>query len=134
MIGIDTNILVRFLTQDDPVQARRAERLLTTRCSATQPGWISVIVLCEVFWVLVRGYRYPREQIISAIAQLLRTAELEIEDSDLVREALERFASVKCDFADALIGLRNQRRGASQTYTFDQNAATLPEFKLVTGK
>jgi len=134
MIGIDTNVLVRFLTQDDPAQALQAERLLSTRCSAAQPGWISVIVLCEVVWVLGRGYRYPRAQIVVAIAQLLRTAELEIEDSDLVRDVLERFSSGKCDFADALIGLRNQRRGASETYTFDQNAATLPEFKLVTGK
>jgi len=134
MIGIDTNILVRFLTQDDPVQALQAERLLTTQCSAAQPGWISIIALCEVVWVLGRGYRYPREQIVLAIAQLLRTAELEIEDSDLVRDALERFAAGKYDFADALIGLRNQRRGVSETYTFDQNAATLPEFRLLTGK
>lgn len=132
MIGIDTNVLVRFLTGDDPAQALRAKAVME-RCTPQEPGWISVIVLCEIVWVLLRGYRYSREQVAGVVARLLRTAEFEIEDSDLARQALERFTKEGFDFADALIGLRNERSGAPQTYTFDQAAAGMPQFRLVEG-
>jgi len=134
MIAIDTNVLVRFLTQDDANQFLQAKRLFKHHCTPQSPGWISVIVICELVWVLQRTYRYSRENIAIVLNQLLRTAELEIEDSDLAKQALERFASGKYDFADALIGLRNERAGASPTYTFDRTASTLPEFRLATGK
>lgn len=134
MIGIDTNVLVRLLTQDDPVQSLQARRFLTKHCNPKQPGWISAIVLCELVWVLARTFRYSREQVTAVLTQLLRTAEFEIEDADLARQALDRFSREGRDFADALIGLRNARSGAAPTYTFDQTAAKLPEFRLVPGK
>lgn len=129
MIGLDTNVLVRVITRDDPAQANQA-RSVMERCSPQDPGWISAIVLCEIVWVLLRGYRYTRVQTAGVLGQLLRTAELEIEDSDLARQALDRFTK-GFDFADAFIGLRSSRSGALPTWTFDKAAAELPEFHLV---
>ena len=129
--GIDTNVLVRFLTGDDPRQSRAAERLLKRECSPAEPGWIGLIVLCEAVWVLQRGYRYRREELAAVVSQLLATAELEVEDPDAVREALALYQDGKADFSDGLLAARNARAGAKVTYTFDRKAASLPGFELV---
>jgi predicted nucleic-acid-binding protein len=131
--GIDTNVLVRFLTGDDPKQSQAAERLLKRKCSPAKPGWIGLIVLCELVWVLQRGYGYRREEISAVVSQLLATAELEIEDSDAVREALALYETGKADFSDGLLALCNARAGAEITYTFDRKAGRLPGFELVKG-
>ena len=131
MTGLDTNVLVRFLVGDDPRQSPAAERFLKTRCSPENPCWIGVIVLCEVVWVLQRGYHYPRTQIAAVIRQLLETAEFEIEGALCVRQALSDFAAGRADFADALIGRRNAASGAELTGTFDKKAADLPGFQLI---
>lgn len=131
MIGIDTNVLVRFLTEDDPVQSPAAERFLMEQCSAANPGWIGVIVLCEIVWVLQRGYGYSRNDIAAVLAQILRTAELEIEDKECARRALKSFRNGSADYSDNLIAQRNGKAGAIETYTFDRNAAKLDGFNLL---
>jgi len=123
MHGIDTNVLVRFLAKDDPIQSKQAEVFFRKRCSPATPGWISVIVLCEMVWVLSRGYNYDKLQISSVIDHLLRTPFLAIEDEGLVRNALNSWASGKLDFADALIAERNRHAGCGTTYTFDRRAS-----------
>jgi len=133
MIGINTNVLVRYLTGDDPRQSSAADKFLQKACSAKTPGWIGVIVICELVWVLQRGYGYPRGQIAEVIAQLLRTAEFEVEDKECVRAALKDYLSGNADIADGLIARRNSKAGAVDTYTFDKRAAKLPGFKLLTG-
>jgi predicted nucleic-acid-binding protein len=129
--GIDTNVLVRFLTGDDPKQSRAAERLLRRSCTPAEPGWIGLIVLCEVVWVLQRGYGYRRQEIAAVVSQLLATAELELEDADAVRRALALYKDGKADFSDGLLAVRNAGAGARITYTFDRKAASLPGFELV---
>jgi len=133
MTGIDTNILVRFLTGDDPKQSPAAERFLKKNCTAEDQGWIGVIVLCELVWVLARGYKYTREEIATVLAQLLKTAEFELEDNGCVRRALRICQEQGGDFADLLIAERNAVVGAEVTYTFDQVAAKLPGFKRLNG-
>ena len=129
MIGVDTNILVHYLTGDDPTQSPAAEKFLKKHCTAENQGWIGVIVLCELVWVLARGYKYSRDEIAAVIGQLLITAEFELEDNGCVRRALQIYQKQGGDFSDALIAERNSEVGSAPTYTFDQQAAKLHGFK-----
>jgi predicted nucleic-acid-binding protein len=129
MIGIDTNVLVRYLLQDDPVQGRKAARFIE-KCTADEPGVISQIVLCELVWVLVRGYRYPRAQVALALEKILHTPQFAIEAHD---EAWSAFLDYRAgdDFADALIGRVNRRAGCAHTVTFDRQASRRADFVLL---
>ena len=130
MIGLDTNVLVRHLTQDDPKQARLASALIADVCSTEEPGYINRVVICEVVWVLERAYRYDRATIADAIETILRTADLRIENEKAVWTALSSYQE-GYDFADALIGETNLMAGVDDTRTFDKQAARLSAFQLV---
>ena len=123
MIGFDTNVLVRYIVQDDPVQADAATRLIESRCTAQTPGYVSVLVLMELVWVLTTAYRYKKSTVAAVIAQILRTAEFTVEDRDIVWAALRTFEARTAEFADCLIASRNHARGCAETYTFDRRAA-----------
>ena len=123
MIGFDTNVLVRYIVQDDPVQADAATRLIESRCTAQTPSYVSVLVLMELVWVLTTAYRYKKSTVAAVIAQILRTAEFMVEDRDTVWAALRTFEARTAEFADCLIASRNHARGCAETYTFDRRAA-----------
>lgn len=128
MKGLDTNVLVRYFTQDDPVQSAAAERCIQSTCTADQPGLIHAVVLCELVWVLETAYGYSRDQIVNVLDLVLRTRQLQVQDREIMREALTVYRSGKADFADAVIGHGNRTAGCETTYTFDRKAARLPEF------
>ncbi len=123
MIGLDTNVQVRYIVQEDPGQADAAARLIKDRCTARSLGYVSVPVLVELVWVLAGAYRYERRVVATAIRQLLRTIELMVEDHDAAWSALRELVAGAADFADCLIAHRNRARGRTQTYTFDRAAA-----------
>lgn len=123
MIGFDTNVLVRYIVQDDPVQADAATRLIESRCTAQTPGYVSALVLMELVRVLTTAYRYEKPTVAAVIAQILRTAEFTVEDRDTVWAALRTFEASTAEFADCLIASRNHARGCAETYTFDRRAA-----------
>ena len=131
MIGLDTNVLVRYIVQDDPEQAASAERLIEETCTTQSPGYVGVPVLVELVWVLTAAYRYDRLVVASVIRQLLRTAEFLVEDRETAWSALREFESSGVNFADCLIGHRNRARGCDRTYTFDRGAARGHHFALV---
>ena len=131
MIGLDTNVLVRYIVQDDPGQSAAAERLIEGRCTAQAPGHVSVIVLVELVRVLTSAYDYGKAAVIPVIRQLLRTAEFTVEDRPTVWAALREFESGGADFADYLIAHRNHARGCTRTYTFDLRAARGRHFAQV---
>lgn len=131
MIGLDTNVLVRYIVQDDAAQAKAATHLIEGRCTAADPGFIGVIVLCEIAWVLQRGYRYDCATLAAVLRTMLTAVELHIEESETVWRALRAFESGKADFADYLIGAHNSGRHVHPTFTFDRRAAASPEFALV---
>jgi predicted nucleic-acid-binding protein len=123
VIGLDTNVVVRFLAQDDPVQSPIATRVIG-RLSREQPGFISGIVLAEVTWVLSRAYKASRADIAAAVEGLLRAAELKVENADAAYRALGRYlTSTSVEYADALIAETAALAGAAEVVTFDQNAA-----------
>jgi predicted nucleic-acid-binding protein len=128
MIGIDTNVMIRFLTADDPVQSPRARQFILDSCSSASPGYVSNVVLCEMVWVLRQSYRFSRSDIGNAVERLLDTPQIAFEDTDHVSRALAIFRNSSADFADCLIGLLNQEAGCTSTFTFDRTAAALPGF------
>ena len=131
MIGLDTNVLVRHLVADDPVQARRAERFLGERCSAGDPGFVNRIVLCELAWTLERTYGCSRADIARTIEQLLLARELRVEDREHASAAVQVFRRGSIGFSDALIAEINRAHGCEATATFDRKAVKTAGFIAV---
>lgn len=131
MIGVDTNVLVRYLTQDDPKQAAIATRFIENRLSAENPGFVSAVTLCEIAWVLAASYGAERRGIRQTVENLLTTRQLVIERAELVWKALRASEGAQADFSDALIGQIAADNGSETTVTFDRGAAKLPGFELL---
>lgn len=130
MIGLDTNIVVRYLVQDDDDQAKIANRIFEKELSRKNKGNICLIVLCEIVWVLMRCYKQKKEKIIEVVKTLLLADSLEIDSRDAVWKALREFECGEADFSDYLIAHIHREHGASLTLTFDHKAATCPSFRL----
>ena len=131
MIGIDTNVLVRYLAQDDPKQSAVATRFIEGRLSPENPGFVSTVTLCEIAWVLAESYGADRKRVRDTVEGLLSTKQIVIEQAELVWKALRAWEGVPADFSDALIGQLAIFRGAETTVTFDRSAARLPGFELL---
>ncbi len=131
MIGIDTNVLVRYLVQDDPVQSRKATMVVEQHLTEQTPGFISVVALAETTWVLKRVYRLKNDAIAAVIERLLQADALVVEHEAEVATALIALWEGSGSFADALIGAINAQAGCSRTLTFDRKALRLPGFELV---
>ena len=128
MLGVDTNILVRFLVRDEEAQFERARKLIKREIAAGGSVFVSQLVLLETEWVLRSRYGLPKHQIIVAISGLLDAADVQLEDEPAVEEALFVWKDTAADFADCLIGARNRRLGCRATATFDAKASRLPGF------
>jgi predicted nucleic-acid-binding protein len=122
MIGLDTNVVIRFLTHDDPPQTAAAFRLMNT-LSAESPGFVSLVVVAEIVWVLKISYAYTKKEIEQVLDGLLRSKELVIERAEIVFQALRKFSDSRTDFADCLIERCGHAAGCEHTFTFDRNAA-----------
>ena len=131
MIGLDTNVLVRYLVGDDPRQADLARQAIEGKCSAAKPARIALIVLCELVWVLNGAYCYERTLIVQVLRQILVTESFEIEHHSLAWKAWRDYATGSADYADCLIARLNQASGCSYTCTFDRKAARLAGFTLL---
>ena len=131
MIGLDTNVLVRHFAQDDARQSAAATKLIKTECTNEEPGFISLVVLAELVWVLERAYRYDRPQIEQLIRRILTVDDFAVENSELAWRALNEFQHGGADFADYLIGLAGAAAKAEATCTFDVRSAQSPLFRLV---
>lgn len=131
MIGLDTNVVVRYLAQDDARQSAAASRVFERVLSPENPGFISAVVLCEIAWVLAECYGADEERVHAAIDGLLAAKQIAVEAPDVVRRALRAWQESGADFADALIGELAREHGAEKTVTFDRAAAKLPGFELL---
>ena len=130
MIGLDTNILVRYLTQDDAAQSAKATEIIERRLTEQSPGFLSVVVMVETVWVLDRAYRLPTDQIAAAIERILQTDVFSVENEQEVFTAMIAFKEGRGSFADGLIAGLSEKAGCSFTLTFDHKALRLPGFKL----
>lgn len=122
MIGLDTNVLVRYIMQDDPKQSPNASKLIES-LDSDNPGYITQVCIIELYWVLTSCYELTGEQVTQALDAILRTKQLLVERSDQVMRALRIFAAGKADFADCLIERSASGAGCTQTMTFDVGAA-----------
>ena len=130
MIGLDTNVLVRYLTQDDPKQSSRATQVIESM-SAQVPGYVTIVVLVELVWVLQGCYNAPRAQIVEVLEQLLRTKEIVLDRAEAVWKAVRVFRQGADDFADCLIERTAAEAGCTHTLTFDRGAVKNCGMKLI---
>lgn len=130
MIGLDTNVLVRYIMQDDLKQSPKATRLIES-LSSDEPGFVPLVAVVELVWVLSSSYGLNRDQVTEALDLLLRSKELVVDRADLVLQAQRRFAKGGADFADCLIERIGHAQGCQSTMTFDAGAAKAAGMTLV---
>lgn len=128
MNGLDTNVLVRYLVQDDPAQSKRSAALIEQAATAGDKLFLSCIVLCEFVWVLEDCYGATRQELREIIEKILATTQFEIEHKDCARAALADFRVHRADFSDCLVGRVNQTLGCRSTYSFDKGTKNLSTF------
>lgn len=128
MLGLDTNVLVRFLVQDDQAQFERAQKLIGRESRAGSGVLIGLLVLLETEWVLRSRYNLTKAEILAAFSGLLASAELRFEDEHSIEAALFAWKDSPADFADCLIGARHRALGCRATASFDAKATKLPGF------
>lgn len=128
MLGLDTNVLVRYLVRDDPHQFARARRLIERESDKGQPVLVSLLVLLETEWVLRSRYELSKPEILAAFSALLDAADLALEDETSIERALYSWKHSAADFADCLVDARHGPLGCRGTATFDSKALRLAGF------
>ena len=131
MRGVDTNILVRYLVEDDEGQAARVQRFLTASRFSDEPVFVSCIALCETVWVLQTVHGFRKLEALSQIGNVLETDIFRIEEEGAVRRALKAAREGRGDFADYLMGQLNLDRGCRVTVTFDRALRSDPAFSVL---
>jgi len=129
MIGLDTNVLVRYVTQDDPIQSAKATAWIEERLTPENPGFISVVAMAETVWVLERTYGVADQDIAATIERLLKAEALVVENEQQVFAAMITLKENQGSFADALIAALGVEAGCPGTLTFDRRALRLAGFK-----
>ena len=130
MIGLDTNILVRYLTQDDPIQSPKARAIVERRLTEEKPGFVSVVAMIEIVWVLERAYRLTPHEIVGAVERMLQIDVLVVENEQEVFTAMIALKDGQGTFAEAVIAALGARMGCACTLTFNRKALRLPGFEL----
>jgi predicted nucleic-acid-binding protein len=132
MLGIDTNVLIRYIVQDDPEQSKHATQFIETVCKEENMIFISGIVLCELVWVLESAYEYQKKNILEVLEKILRTREFCIHQPEILWNAFHDYKKIAVDFSDSYIAHLNHANQCEHTITFDKKATKLSTFKLLT--
>lgn len=130
MIGLDTNVLVRYIMQDDPKQAQKASDLVES-LTPTAPGFVTLVTVVELFWVLSSAYGLTRAQILAAFDALIRAKQLVVEQKDQVVRALRVYGTSSADFPDCLIERLANAAGCEKVMTFDVGASKQAGMTLI---
>ncbi|MBI5966289.1 MAG: type II toxin-antitoxin system VapC family toxin [Deltaproteobacteria bacterium] len=131
MKGLDTNVLVRYLTQDDPKQAQLATKEIEVAAAEGEKLVIQPLVLCELVWVMENAYGYNKPEILIALDQIMRTAQFEVPEKEVVWQALNEYRKDKGDFSDYYLGRINEKVGAEITLTFDKSLRGNKRFRVL---
>jgi predicted nucleic-acid-binding protein len=123
MIGIDTNVLVRYIAQDDAAQSRRATSFIEKECNEAAPGFVGLAVLAEVVWVSESSYGAAREEVADIVRRILSSRHLVVQDAETAWKALRHFESSRADFADCLVAHSAVAAGCKTVVSFDRQAA-----------
>ncbi len=131
MKGLDTNVLIRYLVEDDPGQTRQATRIIEDARQREEELFVSLLVLCEAVWVLDRRYGHTRAAIAAGLEQLLDTGAFLVERADLARTCVARFREGRASLADYVIGAIAEEAGCDRTFTFDRDLRGCPGFQVL---
>ena len=130
MIGLDTNVLVRYVAQDDARQSQQATQLIES-LTVDAPGYVSIVSVVELVWVLSGCYSSTKSEICEVLEILLRTKEIVVAHADTVWKAVRLYKEGKADFADCLVERSANEAGCGYTATFDRNAAKHCGMRLI---
>jgi predicted nucleic-acid-binding protein len=130
VIGLDTNILVRYFVKDDPEQTPLAVNLIYS-LSPAEPGWVGQAAILELVWVLTRIYGVKKDRVAQILDKLLASRDIVVGQDDTAREALRLYRAGNTDFADCLIAASAKAAGCSRTVTFDRRAARDAGMQLI---
>jgi predicted nucleic-acid-binding protein len=125
MIGIDTNVLLRYIAQDDVAQSRRAATLIEKECSPDKPGFVGLVVLVEVVWLSESIYLATKQEVADIVRRILSIKQLVVQDAETAWKALRLFESNNADFADCLVACAAVAAGCGSIMTFDKQAAKI---------
>jgi predicted nucleic-acid-binding protein len=128
LIGLDTNVLVRYILDDDPIWSAPAQRFIDDDCTVDRPGYVNLVVLVELAWVLKQTPGWRKEEICTVVSELLIADNLVIENAELVSYALEEYKKGRADFPDFIIAAINKVAGVTHTITIDKVASGEPGF------
>jgi len=131
MIGLDTNVVLRYLLQDDPKQAHQVNQIVDRQLSEENPGFINLVTVLEIVWVLRSLLKQTPSEIATHIEHLLAADSLEVQNEQQVFEAAFALKRGTGEFEDALIGALNAWAGCVRTLTFDRKAARLTHFQVI---
>lgn len=131
MIGLDTNVLVRYLTRDDPLQSAKAVALIEGQLTAESPGFVSVVAFAETVWVLHRVFDISGPQLVEMLKRLLEAEQIIVEHEREVFSAVRVLETGRGSFADGMIAALGHSAGCSHTLTFDQKATRMPQFQPI---
>jgi predicted nucleic-acid-binding protein len=129
--ALDTNILARYLRDDDPLQSRRAAQFIQRAVREGEPLYLNHVVLCELVWVLDSVYEHAKDEIVKMLESVLLIGQFQLEDKVSVELGLDDYKKSKADFADCLIGRRNQSLGCKSTLTFDRRLKIVQTFEIL---
>jgi predicted nucleic-acid-binding protein len=129
MKALDTNILARYLRDDDPVQSRRAAQFIQAAVRSGELLFINHVVLCELAWILTAVYDHPKEDVTTMLHTILHAGHFRLEDKPSIEAAMEDYQGSKADFADCLIGRRNVAMGCESTLSFDRSLRAIETFE-----
>ena len=131
MTGLDTNVLVRYFAQDDPIQSRKAVEIVERRLTEDEPGFVSVVTMVETVWVLSRVYGLRDHEIVRVVEGMLQSDTLVVQNEQEVFAAVAALKSGRGSFADALVSALGRWAGCTSTLTFDKKAGRMDGFALL---
>ncbi len=131
IIGLDTNVLVRFFVMDDAQQAEKASSYIKRIIAEGGNCFINLIVICEMVWVLESAYGYKKQDIAGLLEKMLATRQFDIESKDVIRQAVNDYKNGNADIEDYLIGRVNHHNGCSRTITFDRGLRNSSLFEIL---
>ena len=134
MIGIDTNILVRYITQDDELQSGIATEFIENYCSHGNTIFVNHLVICELVWVLKKCYKLSKPKTINVIQNILQISQFSIENAQVIWQALTDYKKGSADFADYVVGRTNIFNKCDETITFDKKASKSRGFTLLSAR
>ena len=134
MIGIDINILVRYITQDDELQSGVATEFIENYCSNGNKIFVNHLVICELVWVLKKCYKLSKPKTINVIEHILQVSQFSIENAQVIWQALTDYKRGSADFADYVVGRTNIFNNCEETITFDKKTSKSKGFALLSTK